>query len=224
MKIVIAGAGIGGLTAALCLQRKGFDVQILEQVREIRPLGVGINVMPHAAGVLHRPGLGPALDDIAIRTRCIEYRTRFGHLIQSDPRSVEYGFEYPQYSVHRGELQFLLLDAVRQRIGGDAVIAGKGFAEFRQHAGGVTVTCDDGTACDAALLIGADGFHSRLRRQLHPDEGPAHYEGTMMWRGANLQARLGDGRTMFIAGDHDVKFVCYPISGRADREGRSSRE
>ncbi|WP_374302864.1 flavin-dependent oxidoreductase [Ferrovibrio sp.] len=221
MKIVIAGAGIGGLTAALCLQRKGFDVQILEQVCEIRPLGVGINVMPHAAGVLHRLGLGPALDDIAIRTRCIEYRTRFGHLIQSDPRSVEYGFEYPQYSVHRGELQFLLLDAVRQRIGGDAVIAGKGVAGFRQHAGGVTVTCDDGTACDAALLIGADGFHSRLRRQLHPDEGPAHYEGTMMWRGANLQARLGDGRTMFIAGDHDVKFVCYPISGRADREGRS---
>lgn len=221
MKIVIAGAGIGGLTAALCLQRKGFDVQVFEQVSEIRPLGVGINIMPHASGVLHRLGLGPALDDIAIRTRCIEYRTRFGHLIQSDPRSVEAGFDYPQYSVHRGELQFLLLDAVRRQIGSDAVVAGKGVAGFEQHDGHVTVAFEDGASSEAALLIGADGFRSRVRRQLHPDEGPAHYEGTMMWRGASLQARLGDGRTMFIAGDHDVKFVCYPISGRADREGRS---
>lgn len=221
MKIAIAGAGIGGLAAALCLHGKGFAVRVFELVNAIRPLGVGINVMPHAAGVLHRLGLGPALDAMAIRTRCIEYRTRFGHLIQSDPRSVEHGFDYPQYSVHRGELQYLLLDAVRQRLGPDAVVAGKGVAGFEQDADGVTVTFADGATFDAALLIGADGFRSSVRRQLHPHEGPAHYEGTMMWRGANLQSRLGDGRTMFIAGDHDVKFVCYPISAQADRAGQS---
>jgi 2-polyprenyl-6-methoxyphenol hydroxylase-like FAD-dependent oxidoreductase len=221
MKIAIAGAGIGGLATALCLERRGFAVRIFEQVDEIRPLGVGINVMPHAAGVLHRLGLGPALDDIAIRTRCIEYRTRYGHLIQSDPRSVEHGFAYPQYSVHRGELQFLLLQAVRDRLGHDAVVTGRGVEGFAQDADGVTVQFADGDSYRAALLIGADGFRSSVRRQLHPGEGPAHYEGTMMWRGANLQSRLGDGRTMFIAGDHDVKFVCYPISGRADRAGKS---
>lgn len=221
MRIAIAGAGIGGLTAALCLHEAGHDVRIFEAVEMLRPLGVGINILPHASGVLHGLGLGDALDEMAIRTRAIEYRTRFGHLIQSDPRSVEAGFAYPQYSVHRGELQFLLLDMVRARLGQDALAIGKAVAGFRQDASGVEIGFADGTSHDSDLLVGADGFHSQVRRQLHPGEGPARYEGTMMWRGANLQAPFADGRTMFIAGDHDVKFVCYPISGRAAREGKA---
>ncbi|PZU17271.1 MAG: flavin-dependent oxidoreductase [Shinella sp.] len=221
MKIAIAGAGIGGLTAALCLHEKGFDVQVFEAVERLQPLGVGINVMPHASGILFGLGLGNALDDMAIRTRAIEYRTRFGHLIQSDPRCVEAGFDYPQYSIHRGELQFLLLDEVQRRIGQHAVMAGKGVEGFTQDEQGVRVLLADGDTFDCDLLIGADGFRSKVRYQLHPDEGPAHYEGTMMWRGANLQAPFADGRTMFIAGDHNVKFVCYPISGRATRDGKA---
>jgi 2-polyprenyl-6-methoxyphenol hydroxylase-like FAD-dependent oxidoreductase len=221
MKIAVAGAGIGGLTTALCLQEKGYSVQLFDAVETLQPLGVGINIMPHASGVLHGLGLGDALDDMAVRTRAIEYRTRFGHLIQSDPRSVEAGFEYPQYSVHRGELQFLLLDAVRDRMGQDAVTIGKAVTGFAQDEAGVQVIFADGTTYDSDLLLGADGFRSQVRQQLHPGEGPAHYEGTMMWRGANLQAPFGDGRTMFIAGDHNVKFVCYPISGRAVREGKA---
>ena len=221
MRIAVAGAGIGGLAAALCLHERGFEVRVFEAVETLRPLGVGINLMPHGSGVLHGLGLGDALDAIGIRTRAIEYRTRFGHLIQSDPRSVEAGFEYPQYSVHRGELQFLLLETVRARLGEDAVAAGKAIAGFNQDARGVHVRFADVTDFDCDLLIGADGFRSRVREQLHPDEGPAHYEGTMMWRGANLQGPFADGRTMFIAGDHDVKFVCYPISNGAAGEGRA---
>jgi len=221
MKIAIAGAGIGGLAAALCLHEKGHEVQVFEAVETLQPLGVGINVMPHASGVLHGLGLGDALDEMAIRTRAIEYRTRFGHLIQSDPRCVEAGFEYPQYSMHRGELQFLLLDEVRARLGEGAVMAGRMVSGFTQNESGVRVSFAEGAAFDADLLIGADGFRSKVRQQLHPDEGPAHYEGTMMWRGANLQAPFADGRTMFIAGDHNVKFVCYPISARAGQEGKA---
>ncbi|MFH6565644.1 flavin-dependent oxidoreductase [Pseudomonas kulmbachensis] len=221
MNIAIAGAGIGGLTAALCLHRKGFSVKVFEAVEKLQPLGVGINVMPHASGMLHGLGLGDALDDLAIRTRAIEYRTRFGHLIQSDPRSVEAGFEYPQYSIHRGELQFLLLDTVRARLGEDAVVTGKALSGFTQDESGVQLSFDDGTTYSCDLLVGADGFRSKVRQQLHPDEGSAHYEGTMMWRGANLQAPFADGKTMFIAGDHDVKFVCYPISRRAQKDGRA---
>ncbi len=221
MRIAIAGAGIGGLTAALCLHENGHEVQVFEAAETLQPLGVGINVMPHAAGVLHGLGFGAALDETAIRTRAIEYRTRFGHLIQSDPRSIEAGFAYPQYSVHRGELQFLLLDAVHARLGRDTVAIGKAVAGFTQDAAGVRVGFADGSGHDSDLLVGADGFHSKVRRQLHPGEGPAHYEGTMMWRGANLQAPFADGRTMVIAGDHNVKFVCYPISAQAAREGKA---
>lgn len=221
MKIAIAGAGIGGLTTALCLHEQGFEVKVFEAVSALQPLGVGINVMPHASGVLHRLGLGDALDEMAIRTRAIEYRTRFGHLIQSDPRCVEAGFEYPQYSIHRGELQFLLLDELRRRAGDETMVTGKGVEGFTQENGKVCVALAGGETFDCDLLIGADGFRSKVRRQLHPDEGPAHYEGTMMWRGANLQAPFADGVTMFIAGDHNVKFVCYPISARAAREGKA---
>ncbi|WJR76862.1 flavin-dependent oxidoreductase [Bradyrhizobium sp. NP1] len=221
MKIAIAGAGIGGLTAALCLHEQGHEVRVFEAADVLEPLGVGINIMPHASGVLHRLGLGPALDEMAIRTRAIEYRTRFGHLIQSDPRCVEAGFEYPQYSIHRGELQFLLLDEVRARAGADAVTTRKVVTGFSQEENGLHVLFSDGGAFKSEILIGADGFRSKVRRQLYPDEGPARYEGTMMWRGANLQAPFGDGVTMFIAGDHNVKIVCYPISGRAARDGKA---
>jgi 2-polyprenyl-6-methoxyphenol hydroxylase-like FAD-dependent oxidoreductase len=158
---------------------------------------------------------------MAIRTRAIEYRTRFGHLIQSDPRSVEAGFEYPQYSVHRGELQLLLFETVRERCGVSAIMTGKMVTGFRQDEKSVQVTSRGGSVERADLLIGADGFRSKVRQQLHPEEGPARYEGTMMFRGAHLQAPFADGRTMFIAGDHNVKFVCYPISARAARNGQS---
>lgn len=220
-RIAIAGAGIGGLTAALCLQEKGFDVNVFEAVGEIRPLGVGINIMPHAALELHGLGLGAALDEIAIRTRCIEYRTKYGHLIQSDPRSVEAGFPAPQYSIHRGELQQLLLDTVRARLGPDAVTTGKPAAGYEQTGGTASLIFTDGGRHDCDLLIGADGLHSALRRQMHPDEGPLRYEGTMMFRGAVEMEMIGDGRTMVIAGNHDRKFVTYPISERLRKQGRA---
>ena len=220
-RIVIAGAGIGGLTAALCLHERGFLVQVFEAAAEIRPLGVGINVMPHASAVLHGMGLANALDEIAVRTRCIEYRTKYGHLIQSDPRNVEAGFPAPQYSIHRGELQSLLLNEVRDRLGVGAVVSGKAVARFGQDDGVVTVHFTDGDSVECDLLIGADGLHSAVRAQIHPDEGPLHYEGTMMWRGAVATPPIGDGRTMVIAGDHDVKFVTYPISEQARQSGRA---
>ncbi|MCT7378289.1 flavin-dependent oxidoreductase [Chelativorans salis] len=221
IRIAIAGAGIGGLTAALCLHEEGFEVKVFEAVPAIRPLGVGINVMPHSSKVLHDLGLGPALDRIAIRTRCIEYRTKYGQLIQSDPRSIEAGFAAPQYSIHRGEFQFLLLDAVRERLGADAVETGKLVEGFSQTDDNVTVRFADGNTHEADLLIGADGLRSKVREQLHPNEGPLCYEGTMMFRGAVEMDQIGDGRTMVIAGNHDVKFVMYPISEKLRKRGKA---
>ncbi len=220
-KIVIAGAGIGGLTTALCLHEKGFDVQVYEAVEEIQPLGVGINLMPHSSAVLRNLGLGDRLDEVAVRTRCIEYRTKFGHLIQSDPRSVEAGFAAPQYSIHRGDCQFLLLDAVRERMGESAVQTGRMVTGFSQTADKVTVEFAKGDSVECDILIGADGLRSSIRQQMHPNEGPLCYEGTMMYRGAVEMDQIGDGRTMVIAGNHDLKFVTYPISEQLRRKGKA---
>lgn len=221
MDVAIAGAGIGGLTAALCLAERGMRVRVYEAVDELRPLGVGINLMPSASAILHGLGLAEALDEMAIRTRCVEYRTRYGHLIQSDPRNVGAGFAAPQYSVHRGALQFLLLKTLRDRLGADAVLPGKAVLRFAQDAEEVRVCFADGSVAGHDLLIGADGLRSAVRAQIHPDEGPLHCEGMMMWRGAVESEAIGDGRTMVIAGDHDVKFVTYPISERARQDGKA---
>lgn len=222
---LVIGGGIGGLAAALALHAKGIRATVFEAVAAPRPLGVGINLLPHGARVLHGLGLGDALDRRGIRTRAIEYRTRYGHLIASDPRGIEAGFEHPQYSIHRGHLQMLLLDAVRERLGEEAVQTGMRLDTFEQTCGGVTARfrTPSGETIDVGgdLLVGADGFHSRVRSILHPDEGPAHAEGMMMFRGAVEREPFGDGRTMFIAGNHDVKFVCYPISEEARGRGRS---
>ncbi|WP_265519281.1 flavin-dependent oxidoreductase [Nitratireductor luteus] len=220
-RVAIAGAGIGGLTAALSLHEMGFEVKVFEAVDELQPLGVGINLMPHSSEVLHGLGLAEALDDIAVRTRCIEYRTKYGHVIQSDPRNVEAGFASPQYSIHRGECQFLLFDTVRSRLGADSVETGMMVESYDQTSDQVNVHFANGRSYDFDFLIGGDGLRSNVRRQMHPDEGPPHYEGTMMYRGAVEMEQIGDGRTMVIAGNHDVKFVTYPISEKARKQGRA---
>jgi 5-methylphenazine-1-carboxylate 1-monooxygenase len=223
IRVLIAGGGIGGLTAALCLHRQGFDVHVYEAVDRLEPLGVGINLLPHGAEVLHDLGIGAQLAETGIRTRAIEYRTRFGHVLASEARGVEAGFRYPQYSIHRGHLQMLLLDAVRERLGSDRVHLGYALDSFEQTADSVTSYFAGASTAPATgdLLVGADGFHSAVRRQLHPDEGPAHYEGMLLRRGVREQEPFGDGRTMFVAGNHDLKVVCYPISEQARRDGRS---
>lgn len=222
IRALIAGGGIGGLTTALCLHRQGMDVHVYEAVRQLEPLGVGINLLPHGAEVLHDLGLGARLDDTGVQTRAIEYRTRFGHVLTSEARGVDAGFRHPQYSIHRGHLQMLLLNAVRERLGDERIHLGHSLESFEQNDTSVTVHFEGSSTEPATgdLLIGADGFHSAVRRQLHPDEGPAHYEGMLLRRGAVEHEGFGDGRTMFIAGNHDLKVVCYPISEEARRAGR----
>src|SRR5262245_63769335 len=138
MKIVIAGAGIGGLTAAMCLKRAGFDVEVFEAVSELRRLGAGINIQAGAVRILSSLGLEPALAATAIETRELRYANRHGQTIWADPRGRHAGLPWPQFSIHRGQLQTILFDAARRMLGAERIRFGRRIADFEQTGKKVT--------------------------------------------------------------------------------------
>ncbi|MEV5646992.1 flavin-dependent oxidoreductase [Nocardia sp. NPDC052254] len=217
MTIVIAGAGIGGLTAALSLHAVGFrNISVYDRVDALRPLGVGINLLPHAVRELTELGLGSRLAALGTAPETLAYYNRHGQLIWSEPRGVAAGYRWPQLSVHRGALQMELLAAVRERLGRGTVRLGHRLVDADAN-GGARFTTAEGTVDVAAeLVIGADGIHSALRRRRRPDEGPPVSNGLVLWRGTARAPGFLDGRTMIMAGDAEQKFVAYPLGDRVN--------
>ena len=220
MRVLIAGGGIGGLTLALMLHERGIECIVNEAAREVKPFGVGINLLPHAIRQLDALGLSKDLDEIAIRTSRLTYMNHLGQEIWSEKRGTDAGHPLPQYSVHRGRLQTLLWRTALERLGTDVVRSDRRLQRFEQGRDGVTAffSKDDGTGVteEGDILVGADGIHSRVRTLLHPEDGGIRWRGIMMWRGATEWPVFGDGRSMVIAGDDVAKFVLYPIApGRA---------
>jgi 5-methylphenazine-1-carboxylate 1-monooxygenase len=225
VKAIIAGAGIGGLVSALTLSRAGVDVQVYEAVREVQPLGVGINLLPHAMGVLAGLGLLDEIRPLGVETAELCYFNRHGQLIWREPRGLAAGYDVPQVSLHRGRLQLTLLEIVRRTLGADAVRTGLRVHDFEQRRGdrnetptAVEVELHDrttGTIINdrADILIGADGIHSAVRASFHPDEGAPSWSGTVLWRSTSTAPPFLTGRSMFMAGHRPHKFVAYPISG-----------
>jgi len=210
--VLIVGGGIGGLGLALSLHQAGISATVLEAAPEVLPLGVGINLLPHAMRELGELGLLEALAAQAIETRELAFYSRHGQFIYREPRGRYAGYDWPQLSIHRADLHRVLLDATRARLGDAAVQLGRRCIGVDQEPRGVTVRFDDGGSLHGKLAIGCDGIHSALRRQLHPDEGPPKYSGVNMWRGAvRWPAYLG-GDTMVSTGWMTVgKTVIYPI-------------
>lgn len=218
MDVLVVGAGIGGLTLALALHEAGIGVRVVEAARELRPLGVGINVLPHAIRELAELGLGAELAATGVATRRLVFLDRLGNAVWEEPRGEEAGYRWPQYSIHRGQLQMLLLGAVRRRLGDGALRTATVFEGFEQDGEQVRASLHDratGTTsvASADVLVGADGIRSAVRAQLHPREGAPLWNGIHMWRGATPMEPFLDGRTMVIAGsNHDAKIVVYPIT------------
>jgi 2-polyprenyl-6-methoxyphenol hydroxylase-like FAD-dependent oxidoreductase len=211
--VLIAGAGIGGLTAALTLHARGIDSTVIERAHELRPLGVGINLLPRAVRELDELGLGDDLDGIAVAPEAISYYDSDGTLLFREPRGIEGGYGYPQYSVHRGELQMVLLAAVRDRLGPGAIRTGAALIGFTETERDVRVHTAGGELT-AGVLVGADGVHSTVRARLHPEPDPLLWSGVRMFRGAAPGDPFLDGRTMaIIKGADGVELVVYMIGG-----------
>jgi 2-polyprenyl-6-methoxyphenol hydroxylase-like FAD-dependent oxidoreductase len=217
MKAIIIGGGIGGLTTALMLHARGLDCEVFEQADAVRELGVGINTLPHAIKELAGLGLLQRLDAVSIRTHELFYMNRFGQEIWREPRGLEAGYDVPQFSIHRGRLQSVIHQAVRARIGESRIHAGHRLGAFTQDEGGVTAYFFDRDGSHRAtvrgdVLIGCDGIHSVVRETLFPNEGPARWNGIMLWRGAADWPAFLTGRSMIVAGGNAAKFVIYPIA------------
>jgi 2-polyprenyl-6-methoxyphenol hydroxylase-like FAD-dependent oxidoreductase len=213
MRVIIVGAGIGGLTLALSLHQAGIETEIYEAVREIRPVGVGINLLPHAVRELTELGLAEALAAQAIPTAALMYANKFGQEIWREPRGRAAGYNWPQYSIHRGAFQMTLLKTVVARLGAEAVQSGCAAVGVDTDSSAVTFERTDGRRFTARgdLVVAADGIHSALRRQFYPAEGAPIWNGRVLWRGVTRGKPFLDGRTMVMAGHQDCKFVCYAI-------------
>ena len=134
MHVLIAGGGVGGLTLALMLHQRGIACTVLEAAPEVKPLGVGINTLPHAIRELAALDLLSALDSMAIRTRELRYLNRFGQEIWKEPRGTWAGHEAPQFSIHRGHLHQVLWQAAQARLPVGALLNGARLQSFVQDA------------------------------------------------------------------------------------------
>ena len=227
MNVIIVGAGIGGLTLALFLERARVACRIYEAAPQIQPVGVGINILPHASKAFAELGVDAALMRAAILTREAVFFNRFGQLIYRELLGRYAGYDQPQYSVHRAELQRVLLEAVVERLGADAVVTGRKCVAIEQDPNGVVAQFQSAATGEpllearADLAVGCDGLHSTVRKLLHPREGPPLYSGVNMWRGVSVWPPILSGASMIRAGWLKTgKMVIYPIRDNVDTQGR----
>lgn len=223
--VIIIGGGIGGLVLALQLHKRGISCRVYEAVPAIGTVGAGINLLPHAVKELDALGLLPALDAVGIRTKDASYFNKWGQHIYTEPAGLAAGYDWPQFSIHRGDLQQLLLKAVLDRLGADSVVTGHRCERVEQDEDSVTVYFKDPSGADlppvrGRIAVGADGIKSVVRKQFYPDEGEPVYSGLTIWRGVVPYKPFLSGANTIRAGWMDVgKIMVYPIRDNIDGKG-----
>lgn len=222
--ILIAGGGLAGLSLALTLHDLGAKFIVLEASQEMKPLGVGINIQPNAVRELFDLGITASdMDGVGVPAKEWALVGLNGREVYSEPRGCDAGYLWPQYAAHRGEFHLLLYRKLIERAGDEAVLLGHSVSSYENLPDGsvrAEVRRADGqtTTIEGSLLFGADGIHSNIRKQMHPDQPPIHWGGTLMWRGVTRGKVFRTGSSFVGFGTHKHRIVIYPIS-HADESG-----
>lgn len=217
-KVIIAGGGIGGLTLALTLHQIGVPFLVLESWRKMRPIGVGINIQPNAIREFFELGLtAEVLDTVGLPAKEWALVGLNGREVYAEKRGLDAGYNWPQYAAHRGELHMLLYRTLIERAGESSVLLDARVEKYLKRPSGqvdVSVKRSDGSQfqISGGLLIGADGIHSAVRAQMHPDQPSIHWGGAIMWRGTVRARPLRTGSSFIGLGTHRHRMVIYPIS------------
>jgi 2-polyprenyl-6-methoxyphenol hydroxylase-like FAD-dependent oxidoreductase len=224
MEIVIVGGGIAGLGLALNLHKRGIPSRVFESAPEIRELGVGITLLPHAMRELTELGLQNDLLPLGIENRESLFFNRFGQLIYKEPLGRYAGYRYPELGIHRGRLHVVMYESAVAQLGRDRIVTNRACAGLDQDAAGVTLQFREtstGAAADdvrADVVVGCDGVNSTVRKRFYPDERMA-FAGINTWRGVSRHAPILGGRSYLRVGSiRTGKLVIYPIGD--DRDGR----
>jgi 2-polyprenyl-6-methoxyphenol hydroxylase-like FAD-dependent oxidoreductase len=224
--IAIVGGGVGGLTLALALHQRGLACRVYESAPEVKELGVGITLLPHAMRELTALGLGETLAGQGIENRESCFYNRFGQLLYAEPRGRFAGYPFPEIGIHRGRLHRTLWDAAVARLGAERIAPDHQCVGFEQSDRRVTLrlrSSATGAArppVEADVAIACDGVNSAVRRQLYPRE-ELRFVGINTWRGVTRTRPFLTGRSYVRAGSmRSGNLVVYPIVDDVDGEGR----
>jgi len=218
MHVIIVGGGISGLSLALSLHQIGVSCRIYDQVAKLEPIGHGINLQPNAVRELTALGLGERLARAGVLTAELAFYNKHGQHIWSEPRGRAAGYRWPQISISRGKLHEVLLAAIAERLGPQAIATGRKLASFEQCDNKVIARFVDPTGqpvgeAEGDLLIGADGIHSAVRRHFYPGE-KAVCDGYLHYRGIVEGEPYLTGRSMVVIGHKTFRTILYPIAAR----------
>ncbi|KRA47218.1 FAD-dependent monooxygenase [Devosia sp. Root635] len=225
LDIAIIGAGPGGLALALRLEQKGFRPTIYEGVKELKPLGVGVDIKIYGTREITEMGLLEEFRAISVEAIDSLFFTRYGQMIYGEKCGKHMGYPHEQRFVHRGTLQMMFFDAVLQRLGAERVKLGARLKGFEQDEAGVTLTFEDAEGVPRTarhdVVIGADGIKSVVRNQLVPSSTGSHYSGIAMWRGVTVMKPYRNGGTILHLGDPIAQgsMIVYPIANNVEGQG-----
>jgi len=224
MNIAIVGGGIAGLSFALGLHKRGIDCDVFEAVTDIKEIGVGITLLPHAMRELAELGLQDALEAVGIENLESVFYTQHGQYVYKEARGRHAGYTLPEIGIHRGKLHRILFDAAVNRLGADKVHTGMRCSAFSQNDHGVEIEFSNAHTqtslkVQAQIAVACDGVNSVVRAQMHPQDALC-FAGINTWRGVTVHPPILTGKSYLRIGTVEVgKMVIYPIIDNVDGKG-----